>query len=85
MMTLSDVKINCSKRVEREGMLIVNTASFQRYSRKSATGWGEVIFKFPKTQSFGVGCVKRLKALGSAKSKDSNLEVWLWLLQGLAS
>ena len=22
---------------------------------------------------------------GSAESKDSNLEVWLWLLQGLAS
>ena len=24
-------------------------------------------------------------ALGSAESKDANLEVWLWLLQGLAS
>ena len=30
MITLSDVKINCSKRVEREGRLIANTASCQR-------------------------------------------------------
>ena len=30
MITLSDLKINCSKRVEREGMLMANTASSQR-------------------------------------------------------
>jgi len=49
---------------------------------KDSMPWGRLS---QKTQSLGVGCVKRLKALGSAVSKDSNLEEWLWLLQGLAS
>ena len=56
MITLSDLKINCSKRVEREGMLMANTASCQRQSRESAAGWGELISKLPMVGSTEKNC-----------------------------
>ena len=72
MITLSDLKINCSKRVEREGMLMANTTSCQRKSRESATGWGEVISKLPMVVSTekncyddnSIGCIDKLFAKG---------------------
>ena len=67
MITLSDLKINCSKRVEREGMIMANTASCQRKSRESATGWGELISKLPMVSTEKncyddnfIGCIDKL-------------------------
>ena len=72
MITLSDVKINSSKRAERAGMLIASTVSCQRQSRKSTTSWGEVISKFPIVVSTEqncyddkfIGCEDRLSKKG---------------------
>ena len=69
MITLSDLKINCSKRVEREGMLMANTASCSR-ARVLRVG---VISKLPMVVSTEqncyydnlIGCIDKLFGKGT--------------------